>query len=210
MKQTFLMGTILCAATIIIPVVQADLPGKGMLQSKVVAAYGEPRDKEPTVGQPPITRWIYDDFSVVFEYDHVVHAYNRLETLEGQAIQAIPRRRVTLNAQSSHRRSGGDTVVMPVPRPSMPTQPASATTTAALEPVRTPAPVSAASANTASANAAPMSTPETTPPPLNQPRRPERATLPTPDNTFPGERRDDAVEVPGSLDPTFFNPDDYR
>jgi hypothetical protein len=53
------------------------LPTKGMNKSAVLARYGQPSSKRPPVGgssrrQPPITRWDYDGYSVIFEYDHVV------------------------------------------------------------------------------------------------------------------------------------------
>lgn len=53
------------------------LPTKGMNKSTVVARFGQPTTKRPTVGgssrqQPPISRWDYDGYSVIFEYDHVV------------------------------------------------------------------------------------------------------------------------------------------
>ena len=53
------------------------LPAKGMSQSGVLGSYGPPVARQPRVGggsvhQPPITRWDYQDFVVVFENDHVV------------------------------------------------------------------------------------------------------------------------------------------
>ena len=53
------------------------LPTKGMTMADVQKKYGEPSTKRPTVGggspkQPPITRWDYPRFSVIFEKDRVV------------------------------------------------------------------------------------------------------------------------------------------
>jgi len=50
------------------------LPPHGMLMPRVRAAWGEPALVHDSVGQPPITRWDYPQFSVYFEHDHVVHA----------------------------------------------------------------------------------------------------------------------------------------
>jgi hypothetical protein len=36
--------------------------------------FGAPLTRHPTVGQPPITRWDYNAFSVFFEHDRVIHA----------------------------------------------------------------------------------------------------------------------------------------
>jgi hypothetical protein len=41
---------------------------------KVKEVFGEPQKRTPAVGEPPITRWIYKDFTVYFEYDRVIHA----------------------------------------------------------------------------------------------------------------------------------------
>ena len=56
---------------------EAGLPAKGISMAQVTKQYGEPREKRPTVGggspkQPPITRWDYDHFAVIFEHDKVV------------------------------------------------------------------------------------------------------------------------------------------
>ena len=61
------------------PATAVDKPGAGMSMKQVVARYGEPATRRPPVGgaskfQPPITRWDYPAFSVVFERDHVIDA----------------------------------------------------------------------------------------------------------------------------------------
>ena len=55
------------------------LPAKGTTMGDVKKKYGEPRDKKPAVGgdtpkHPPITRWDYDGFVVIFEKDRVIDA----------------------------------------------------------------------------------------------------------------------------------------
>lgn len=52
----------------------ATLPQRGLSTSSVSQRYGEPGSRHPAVGQPPITRWDYADFSVYFEYDKVIHS----------------------------------------------------------------------------------------------------------------------------------------
>ena len=49
-----------------------DLPTNGMSKDVVQARFGEPADKLAAVGDPPITRWNYDNWSVYFEYDLVL------------------------------------------------------------------------------------------------------------------------------------------
>lgn len=83
-------GLLLCLNA---PVTQADnlliertqsekgisLPKRGSSMSQVEARFGAPQQKFPAVGggsrrTPPITRWIYNGFSVYFENTHVVDA----------------------------------------------------------------------------------------------------------------------------------------
>jgi hypothetical protein len=59
------------------PAPQVKIPAKGITMAEMAKQYGEPRRKQPTVGgtaprQPPITRWDYESFSVIFERDRVV------------------------------------------------------------------------------------------------------------------------------------------
>src|SRR5437870_5820090 len=61
------------------PAARPQLPGKGTSMTDVEKKFGAPRTKQPTVGgdtpkHPPITRWDYDGFVVIFERDKVVDA----------------------------------------------------------------------------------------------------------------------------------------
>lgn len=49
-------------------------PGRGQTMSAVQSRFGEPASRHAAVGEPPITRWDYADFSVFFEHDKVIHA----------------------------------------------------------------------------------------------------------------------------------------
>ena len=49
-----------------------DLPVNGLTTADVRARYGDPVATHPAVGDPPITRWDYDRWSVYFEYDVVL------------------------------------------------------------------------------------------------------------------------------------------
>jgi hypothetical protein len=49
-----------------------DLPDNGTTMSEVENRYGHPNQRQGPVGQPPITRWIYDDYSVYFEHQLVL------------------------------------------------------------------------------------------------------------------------------------------
>ena len=49
-------------------------PTRGMTMNQVENRFGAPREKYPAVGRPPITRWDYDNFSVFFEHQYVLHA----------------------------------------------------------------------------------------------------------------------------------------
>jgi len=50
-----------------------DFPTRGMDMSKVLNELGEPTIRHPAIGKPPITRWVYPDRTVFFEYSHVIH-----------------------------------------------------------------------------------------------------------------------------------------
>ena len=49
-------------------------PTRGMTQASVESRYGTPVSRQAAVGEPPISRWDYQDFVVYFEYDRVIHA----------------------------------------------------------------------------------------------------------------------------------------
>jgi hypothetical protein len=51
---------------------QVPTPKRGSTMSDVEKHFGAPAEKHPTVGQPPITRWDYNGFAVVFEHDRVI------------------------------------------------------------------------------------------------------------------------------------------
>jgi hypothetical protein len=52
-------------------------PSRGMTQAGVESKYGSPISVQAAVGEPPITRWVYQDFVVFFEYDRVIHAVTK-------------------------------------------------------------------------------------------------------------------------------------
>ncbi len=56
-----------------LPVKLLDFPHRGMSMEKVQNELGRPLDISPSVGQPPITSWRYQDRKVFFEYDKVIH-----------------------------------------------------------------------------------------------------------------------------------------
>ena len=56
------------------PAGSGELPTAGISKDRVTAGWGEPASKIAAVGEPPISRWVYGNFVVYFEYDHVVHA----------------------------------------------------------------------------------------------------------------------------------------
>lgn len=52
-------------------------PSSGMTMDTVKSRFGEPQQTYPAVGDPPITRWVYGNFTVYFEYDRVIHAVTK-------------------------------------------------------------------------------------------------------------------------------------
>ena len=48
-------------------------PDRGLSKAAVLADYGQAITVTAAVGEPPISRWEYEDYYVYFEYDHVIH-----------------------------------------------------------------------------------------------------------------------------------------
>ncbi len=49
-----------------------DVPKKSATMNQVRAQYGDPISESVPVGDPPITRWVYNDYIVYFEHQHVI------------------------------------------------------------------------------------------------------------------------------------------
>lgn len=78
---TLLAPTALLADTLTIPpgsqgadLDASNLPHRGQSKRAVLERFGLADEEHKPVGQPPITRWDYRDFSVYFEYDHVINS----------------------------------------------------------------------------------------------------------------------------------------
>jgi hypothetical protein len=54
--------------------VGVETPQRGSTMTAVEARFGAPANKTSPVGSPPITKWFYPNFVVVFEHDKVLHA----------------------------------------------------------------------------------------------------------------------------------------
>ncbi|WP_369959083.1 phosphodiesterase [Pseudomonas benzenivorans] len=50
------------------------LPQRGDSQRAVLERFGLADEEHAPVGQPPISRWDYREFSVYFEYHHVINS----------------------------------------------------------------------------------------------------------------------------------------
>ncbi|KJH80860.1 hypothetical protein [Stutzerimonas stutzeri] len=51
---------------------QQPLPNRGDAKNQVLERFGLADEEHPAVGQPPITRWDYREFSVYFEDNRVI------------------------------------------------------------------------------------------------------------------------------------------
>ena len=72
----------LAADTLPIPVAEQGnqtlpVPKNGLKMQDVEQQYGAPVEKLNPVGEPPITRWIYPEFTVYFENNTVLHSVIR-------------------------------------------------------------------------------------------------------------------------------------
>ncbi|WP_376696086.1 hypothetical protein [Wenzhouxiangella sp. EGI_FJ10305] len=68
-----------------------DLPQNGLTKAQVEQRFGEPDERRPAVGDPPITRWIYDDFNVFFEYDLAIESVLHHEAIVREAEAQLER-----------------------------------------------------------------------------------------------------------------------
>ncbi len=67
-----------------------ELPSRGMTQDAIRAQFGAPSRQVAPVGSPPISRWIYDDFTVYFEGKFSIHTVSHARTLTTpQAAEAV-------------------------------------------------------------------------------------------------------------------------
>ena len=53
---------------------ESNLPTRGTGMAQVEMRWGTPQSRLQAVGDPPITRWIYGDFTVYFEHNLVIHS----------------------------------------------------------------------------------------------------------------------------------------
>ncbi len=56
---------------------QAELPRNGLSEQSVRNGWGQPRSMSGPVGDPPISQWHYDTFTVYFEGNKVIHSVLR-------------------------------------------------------------------------------------------------------------------------------------
>ena len=49
-------------------------PRTGQSKEQVESEFGQPAERIAPVGEPPISRWHYSEFTVYFEDDKVIHA----------------------------------------------------------------------------------------------------------------------------------------
>lgn len=50
------------------------VPGHGLTMNQVEQRFGQPESRVPAVGEPPIARWVYPDFTVYFEHQYVINS----------------------------------------------------------------------------------------------------------------------------------------
>lgn len=65
----------------------ANMPKRGEHMNHVQSAYGPPVNQYDAVGTPPITRWDYEEFSVYFEHNTVVHSVDHSKALIPMQLQ---------------------------------------------------------------------------------------------------------------------------
>lgn len=56
----------------------ATMPGRGLSMDQVESRFGTPAQRHGAVGDPPITRWVYDGYTVYFEGRWVIDSVANL------------------------------------------------------------------------------------------------------------------------------------
>ena len=56
------------------PMIAVIVPGNGMNMDQVMQRFGEPKERVGEIGDPPISRWVYENYTVYFEHDLVLHS----------------------------------------------------------------------------------------------------------------------------------------
>ncbi|MEN0038693.1 MAG: hypothetical protein AAGC78_16570 [Cellvibrio sp.] len=56
-----------------------DMPSKGMSKERVKSLFGEALEEVPAKGQPPISRWRYQEFTVYFDSNTVIHCVRNFQ-----------------------------------------------------------------------------------------------------------------------------------
>lgn len=55
-------------------------PAHGISKAQVEHRFGAPQSRHGPVGNPPITFWEYENFTVYFEHDRVIHSVSKLKS----------------------------------------------------------------------------------------------------------------------------------
>lgn len=55
------------------PASDINRPKRGQSEAKVLKQFGEPIKRHPARGKPPISKWDFPQFTVVFESGYVIH-----------------------------------------------------------------------------------------------------------------------------------------
>ena len=65
------------------------MPVRGMHMDQVRKQFGEPREIKPAVGDPPITRWVYDGYTVYFEYSYVIQSVIHMNRKDSDTLYSV-------------------------------------------------------------------------------------------------------------------------
>lgn len=132
------------------------LPSAGMSMTAVESQFGKPASKSSPVGKPPITRWEYADYVVVFEHSHVVSSVRVVRPAgTGPAPAAKPAPVATPAASPATAPAPAAKpaavatpapAAAPAPEPSVPAAAPAATSAPATTPAAAPAPAPEANA----------------------------------------------------------------
>src|SRR5690606_23046729 len=103
-------------------VLAGEAPQRGMTQTQVRAQFGAPEETKGPVGQPPISRWVYPDYTVYFENQAVLHSVTRPLNEAADIAKPADRDEVDDTEDMDSGDAAGNTESSPAPVAATPSQ----------------------------------------------------------------------------------------
>lgn len=115
------------APSVPVKVEEEGMPGRGASMSQVEKYFGQPQEKLAPVGNPPITRWVYSNYTVYFERQYVIHSVKNETSAESAAPVQPAVAEPPMQPSAPEPAATAPDSVAPSEQPTAPSQPETAT-----------------------------------------------------------------------------------